>query len=123
MVESAIPRGYGLASARRRHPRSGAGTGDVIVATAAVAIAVVTRWWFVVLVAGVVMAVARSPRHGLVVAALAGGGLWRSDVAWAGLHPDVTGPFTGWVRVVSEPERVSGADRVVVEVDGQRFET
>src|SRR4051812_34125880 len=122
MVESAMPRGYGLGAARPRHPRSGAGTADVIVAAAAVALSVATRWWFVVVAAGLVVAVARSPRVGLLVAVLAGTGLWRADAAWAGLRPDTLGPFGGWARVVSEPERAGAADRVVLEVDGERYE-
>jgi competence protein ComEC len=88
----------------------------------AVAIAVTTRWWYVPIAAGSIAAVARSPRLGVAVAALATAALWRADAAWVALQPDVLGPFSGWVTVVGEPERAAGAERVVVIVDGERYE-
>jgi len=119
-------RGYGEPAARPRHPRVGSplatGTADVVGAAVAVAIAVATRWWYVPLAAGTVAAVVRSPRLGVAVAALAAAGVWRADAAWVALQPDALGPFSGWATVVGEPERVGGADRVVVVVDGERYE-
>ena len=47
---------------------------------------------------------------------------WRCDVAWQQLQPDVVGPYTGWVRVVDDPQPYASATRIVVEVDGERFE-
>jgi competence protein ComEC len=58
----------------------------------------------------------------LLVVTLAGGG-WRGGAAWADLAPDRLGPYAGWVEVVTDPAPVGPATRVVVEVDGERFET
>jgi competence protein ComEC len=94
----------------------------VVGAAVAVAIAVTTRWWYVPIAAGAVAAVVRSPRLGVAVAALAATAVWRSDAAWTALQPDALGPFSGWVTVVGEPERTAGADRVVLAVEGERYE-
>ncbi len=91
-------------------------------AAVAVAIAVATRWWYVPIAAGAVAAVVRSPRLAVAVAALAATAVWRGDAAWAALQPDALGPFSGWVTVVGEPQRTAGADRVVIVVDGERYE-
>ena len=117
-----MPQGYGLPAARHRHPRSATGTAEVVAAGAAMAVTIATRWWFVVAAAGLVVAVARSPRAGMAVAALAAAGMWRADAAWSGLRPDALGPYAGWARVVAEPERTGAADRVVLDVAGQRYE-
>jgi competence protein ComEC len=98
------------------------GTADVVVATLAVALATTMRWWFVPVAAGALAAVARSVRVALAVAVLAAIGVVRSDAAWAGLRPDALGPYVGWATVVAEPERAGGADRVVLDVDGERYE-
>jgi competence protein ComEC len=50
-------------------------------------------------------------------------GAWRGESAWEGLAPDRLGPHTGWVRVVDDPQPGRGSTRVIVEVDGERFET
>jgi competence protein ComEC len=84
----------------------------------------------VVVVAGV--AAARDPlasvRRALpmVVAAVAVVGVatsWRAASAAAGLAPDRLGAYEGWVRLVDDPQRLDGATRVIVEIDGERFET
>jgi competence protein ComEC len=63
------------------------------------------------------------PRRVLVlvagVALLAG---WRADTAWDAAEPRALGPFHGWVRVVGDPQPVASSTRVVLEVDGERFE-
>ena len=46
----------------------------------------------------------------------------RSQVAWEGLVPNAVGPFDGWVRLIDDPQPVVRATRVIVEVDGERFE-
>ena len=48
---------------------------------------------------------------------------WRSDGAWSGLRPDVLGPFDGWALVIDDPQPYSGSTRVIVELDGERFES
>lgn len=48
---------------------------------------------------------------------------WRAGTAADALAPDALGPFHGWVRLVDDPQPFGGATRVVLDVDGQRFET
>lgn len=47
---------------------------------------------------------------------------WRSDQAWDGLRPRSIGPFEGWARVIDDPQPYPGSMRVVLELDGQRYE-
>ena len=42
--------------------------------------------------------------------------------SWAGLHPPARGAWSGTATLVADPERVSGALRVVVRVEGKRVE-
>lgn len=64
------------------------------------------RWW---LVTGFLLA-------------LAIGAAARGDAAQAGLAPDRLGPHQGWIRLVDDPQPFDSATRVVVEVEGERFE-
>ena len=50
-------------------------------------------------------------------------GAQRSEQSWTALEPDVLGPFEGWVRVVDDPQPYPASTRVIVEVEGERFET
>ncbi len=84
-----------------------AATGDAWTATlVAVAMAVPFRSWPVLAIAGL----------------LAIGGAWRSADAHHGLVPDELGPFTGWVRLVDDPQPYASSTRVIIEADGERFE-
>lgn len=49
-------------------------------------------------------------------------GVVRADAAWSGLHPRNVGPYEGWATVVGDPQPYPAATRVVLEVDGERFE-
>ena len=73
--------------------------------------------------AGAVLTVARAPRLGLVALALASIGVIRSDAAWDGLRPDTLGPFVGWASVTGDPQTLPGATRVVLTIEGERFES
>jgi len=76
--------------------------------------------------ADVEMVVARRRAFGalvLVGVAVAGVGALRSQSSWASLAPDRLGPFEGWVRIVDDPQPYPSSTRVIVEVDGERFET
>ncbi|MFT5025437.1 MAG: competence protein ComEC, partial [Ilumatobacter sp.] len=53
---------------------------------------------------------------------LAAGGAVRSDHAWDGLRPDQLGHFEGWVRLVDDPQPYPSSTRVIVDVDGERYE-
>ena len=64
-------------------------------------------------------------RHAVVAVAvvvLALVGVWRGADAWHGLAPDTLGPFHGWVRLVDDPQPFASSTRLVVEVEGERFE-
>jgi competence protein ComEC len=64
-----------------------------------------------------------SPSRALVVIlALAIMSTWRAGAAHQALEPDELGPFQGWARLVDDPQPFAGATRVIVEVDGERFE-
>ena len=66
---------------------------------------------------------ARSPLLlvGFVVL-LAVGAAMRSQHEWAGLVPDSLGEYEGWVRLIDDPQPYPSSTRVIVEVDGERFE-
>ncbi len=49
-------------------------------------------------------------------------GAVRSERAWAGLAPDELGPFEGWARVVDDPQPYVASTRVILDVDGERYE-
>ncbi len=53
----------------------------------------------------------------LVVAATA-----RATDARHGLAPDQLGAYVGWVRLVDDPQPYPSSTRVIVDVDGERFE-
>jgi competence protein ComEC len=94
----------------------------VMVAVAAVLGVWAGEMWVAVLVAVAVTSVTRS----MVVCALAlllgVGGVVRGAQSWESLAPDRLGPFTGWARVVDDPQPYPGSTRVVVEIEGERFE-
>jgi len=91
----------------------------------------VAAWWAAPLVGVVVgvpvgIVVGRSdvwcPRMVVlcvVVGALIG---WRAEAAWSQLTPRQLGVFAGWAQVVDDPQPYGGSTRVLVELDGERFE-
>jgi competence protein ComEC len=90
---------------------------------AAVVLAIVTRAWVVGVVASLVsFAAYRRFALTFVVALMVLLGAARSAASWSALTPDRVGPFDGWGTVVEEPRRFSGATRLLVELDGERFE-
>ena len=46
----------------------------------------------------------------------------RSSAAWAEVMPDALGPFSGWIEVIDDPQPYQGSTRVIVAVEGERFE-
>ena len=95
-----------------------------LVVVAAVA---VTGVWsvnpFVVLpVVAVVGVCSRSWLICLVAALIGVGGAHRSAQGWASLAPGGIGPFTGWARMIDDPQRFAVSTRVILEIDGERFE-
>ena len=57
----------------------------------------------------------------LVVGLTIVGGV-RAEHAWNGLTPDRLGPYDGWVRLVDDPHSYGTSTRLVVAIDGERFE-
>lgn len=62
-------------------------------------------------------------RSAVVILLLAPTATWRAGAAQEALAPDTLGPVIGWVRLVDDPQPFDGATRVVVEIEGERFET
>jgi competence protein ComEC len=89
----------------------------------AVVLAVVTRSWLVGVIASLATLAAR---RRLVLAVGVGAvvvfAAVRSSAAWVALTPDRLGPFEGWGTVVEEPRPFGSATRLLVELDGERFE-
>jgi competence protein ComEC len=77
-----------------------------IAALGAAVVAIVTRSWAVWLIAVLVGA----------------SGVVRSTQSWSSLAPDQLGPYTGWVQMVGDPQPYPGSTRVIVEIEGERFE-
>lgn len=65
---------------------------------------------------------ASSVRALVLLVLLAVSATWRADIAREALVPDRLGPFEGWVRLVDDPQPLTGSTRVIVEVEGERFE-
>lgn len=125
------PRGYGTGAGSWW--RSGSSvttvTDGAVVAVAAVTVVSVrtgspsVALALALLVAPAVVRSARSPLLlvGLVVL-LAVGAAMRSQHEWARLVPDSLGAYEGWVRLIDDPQPYPSSTRVIVEVDGERFE-
>ena len=118
---------YATASPNPDHPEAGdavtLNTSRVLVVAG---VAVVAVWTGDVLLAalavGVVAVVSRSWSFALLLIMFAGLGVLRADQAWASLAPDDLGPYHGWARVIDDPQPYSGSTRVILELDGERFE-
>jgi competence protein ComEC len=124
------PRGYGTEGRSwwRFDASSTTVTDGGVVALAVVVVAAVrTGSPAVAILLGLVIGatiavVASSPPLAFVVLALAVGGAVRSQHEWAGLAPDVLGPYEGWVRLVDDPQPYPSSTRVIVQVERERFE-
>lgn len=98
-------------------------TSHVLLLGVSVVVGVWTASLLVGLTAGLVTGVAcRRVSLLLLAVGLASFGALRSEHAWAGLAPDEIGPFEGWVRLVDDPQPYLSSTRIIVEVDGERFE-
>ena len=65
-----------------------------------------------------------APARVLVLLAVLGAGAGaRAAAAADALVPRVLGDFDGWVRLVDDPQPYGASTRVILDVDGQRFET
>ena len=59
----------------------------------------------------------------VLVCSLALVGVWRAEGAWTDLAPRELGAYEGWGVLVDDPQPYGGATRVLIEIDGQRYET
>lgn len=84
---------------------------SMMISAAFLAVVVVVSWWRSRVIGWPVIAA-------VVVLAVVG---WRASTEWAALVPDV-GEVTGWVRIVDDPQPLGSATRVIVEIDGHRYE-
>lgn len=103
---------------------------DPVIA-AAVATAAVACWWHAAvptLAAATAMVVILKLRGGGVVYVAAillivgGVATVRAESAWDGLVPRSLGAFEGWVDLVDDPQPFGPATRIVVRIEGERFE-
>lgn len=134
MNEVTDPPGYGIGghSWRRSDPTVTTVTDSAVIAVSVVVASAVrtgsiaVALTFGLVVGGALGVTARSRSRSLplaiVVVVLASVGAVRSQDAWAGLAPDVLGPYEGWVRVVDDPQPYVSSTRMIVEVDDERFE-
>lgn len=114
---------YGSVFGAERHPPIVLADTVVVVLAAVTALAASfgdLRLALLAAVAGV--AAFRSWTIVVVAVLLAGGATVRAVDAQAGLHPDQLGPYIGWVRLIDDPQPYAGSTRVIVEVEGERFE-
>ena len=65
----------------------------------------------------------RSPHLLLAALVLSTVGAVRSQHSWSALAPDRLGPFEGWVLLVDDPQPYPSSTRVIIAVDGERFES
>jgi competence protein ComEC len=126
------PPGYGESGASAGHAPAVLGPlADTAVVALAVVTALAVRSGHPVVATGVALAVAvtvRSIRRValvwlLLAVLLAMAGSLRSQQSWADLAPDRLGTFAGWARIVDDPQPYPSSTRVIVEIEGERFET
>lgn len=84
-------------------------------------VAATASLWPALIVAGLAGLAAR-PRWGLAALALGAVGSTRAGAALDDLIPEHTGPFAGWAVVALEPQRAGPATRVVITIEGERYE-
>ena len=118
-------RAYGVLPELLRHPLS-----DPVVAAAAAVVAVAC--WSpgpglapVALAGGVLVAVrheVQTARAVVLLLLLAGVATVRADGAWDALAPRSLGSYEGFAALVDDPQPYARATRVIVEIEGERFE-
>jgi competence protein ComEC len=120
-----IRRAYGVVPVAWRHPLPD----RAVVGAAIVAAVACARPGPAVLVAVVALVIAAAgprdvvpARVAVLLAAVAVVGAARAGSAWASLSPDELGVYEGWTRLVDDPQPFGSTTRVIVEVEGQRFE-
>lgn len=91
--------------------------------SAVVALAVWRHSVIAVVVAGCIVAVVTRRRWFAVALVLLGlFASFRAVDAWRDVQPDRLGSFAGWVTVVDDPRPGGSAMRVILQIDGERYE-
>ncbi len=72
--------------------------------------------------AGFATLVSRRWTFGIALGALAGFAALRAGESYAGLAPDRLGSYHGWATVVDDPRPAQSAMRVLLQIEGERFE-
>ncbi len=121
--------GTGTDTEGERYANTRAGTGHHLSTPRLVAICVVVivavttgSIGYVVACAAVFAVGLRSTWVFVLAMCLGCGGVVRGDQSRAALEPNVLGAFSGWVRVVDDPQSYPGATRTIVQVGDERFE-
>jgi competence protein ComEC len=95
----------------------------VVTGVISVVIAVWSASWLIGVCAGLVAGLLIRPRLlVLLVVLLASIGAIRSAHSWAGLSPDHLGEFDGWAQIVDDPQPYRSSTRVILKIEGERFE-
>ncbi len=121
----AIRRAYGLRPADGRAPLP---TATVASVAAVTALGAAAADWRAGAAIGLVAAVpagrtrARGALPVVLLVVVGAGAGWRAAGAWDALAPGALGPYEGWVRLVDDPQPYPASTRVLMAVDGQRFE-
>jgi competence protein ComEC len=124
--------GYDDRAGAAVHPsagdRPGVADGAIVTLALVVAVGVWTRDPRVALLSALLAGVSipaarRAGLRWLVLAVLVavGAGL-HARQSWADLAPDELGMFTGWGRMIDDPQPYPSSTRVIIEIDGERFE-
>lgn len=115
---------YATDDEKSGHSSASLSTASILGIAGVLVIAVWTRDIRVALVvAGCLGLVSRSRLVVILAVLIVGGGVVRSDQSWSSLTPNQLGAYEGWARVVDDPQPYPGSTRVILEVEGERFET
>lgn len=114
---------YGSVLGVEGHPPLVVADVVMVVLAAVTSVAAMTGNWMVALAVALGAAL---PFRSVMVVVLAVvvcvAGLVRAEDASRGLAPDRLGDYAGWVRMIDDPQPYESSTRVIVEVDGERFE-
>ena len=115
-------RAYGARAGRERSPVGA----DVVASLATVVSAAVATGWSIVTIGSVALVVVLARGRALLVIAAVGcavTGVWRAEAAWIELQPRELGEYRGWALVVDDPQPYASSTRVLLHIEGERFES
>ena len=86
----------------------------------------VATGWSIVTVSSIALVVALGRGRGLLVivaVSCAVTGVWRAEAAWTDLQPRELGEYQGWALVADDPQPYASSTRVLLQIEGERFES